>query len=525
MSTESRISASVLAADRKKIAMNGIGKRFFATLALDEVDFTCESGQVHALVGLNGAGKSTLMKVLGGVIQADEGRITLNDTPVKINSPSDAASLGISMIHQEYSLINELTVAGNIFLGRELKRAKTPFINKSAMAKRVREELQRFGLSINPKASVGELNSGEKQIVEIIRSLMSDSWLIVMDEPTSALSEEDKDRLFTFIRHMKSEGISIIYISHHMPEIFGIADRVTVMRDGRIVLSAAVEDTSESQVIEAMTGKELEDFVKPHKQIDDEVLLSLDRLGRSRFFTDISFRVHKGEIVVLTGLRGCGGAELLKAVFGLGGDYTGEIRYRDQVLPQRRGPAEAIEAGMGLVTENRDKNGILAPLSIRDNIALPFLEKCTSGGLIAGKRINQRVANAVSATSTKMASADQEIRFLSGGNKQKICFSRWLDSDLKLLLLMEPTRGIDVHAKADIYRIIETLAESGVGILILSYEIDEVMMLADRVITLYHGRVAGEYTYPDFDRQKMLSDVAGAAETAGAATRQPIAGG
>jgi ribose transport system ATP-binding protein len=528
MSTDSRINASNPAAsvaDHKKIDMSGIEKRFFATLALDKIDFTCMSGEVHALVGLNGAGKSTLMKVLGGVIQADEGRITLNDAPVKISSPSDAAALGISMIHQEYSLINELTVAGNIFLGRELKRAKTPFINKSAMAKRVRAELQRFGLSINPTASVRELNSGEKQIVEIIRSLMSDSWLIVMDEPTSALSEEDKERLFTFIRRMKSEGISIIYISHHMPEIFGIADRVTVMRDGRIVLSAVVKETSESEVIEAMTGKELENFIKPQKQIDDQVLLSIERLSRSRFYSDVSFNVRKSEIVVLTGLRGCGGAELLKAVFGLDGEYSGEIRYQNQVLQQRRGPAEAIRAGMGLVTENRDKNGILAPLSIRDNIALPFLEKCTSGGLIVSKRINQRVANAVNATSTKMASADQEIRFLSGGNKQKICFSRWLDSDLKLLILMEPTRGIDVHAKADIYRIIETLAENGVGILILSYEIDEVMMLADRVITLYHGRVAGEYTHAEFDRQKMLSDVAGASESISATTSQPIAGG
>jgi len=494
----------------KRISMSGIEKSFFATRALDKVDFYCEAGQVHALVGLNGAGKSTLMKVLGGVIQADAGEVALNDEAVNINNPADASALGISMIHQEFSLINELTVAGNIFLGHELRHGPTPFLNKSAMADRVREELKRFGLSLNPTEAVRELNSGEKQIVEIIRALMSDSWLIVMDEPTSALSEQDKETLFEFIRRMKSEGISIIYISHHMPEIFGIADRVTVMRDGKIVLSEQVAAISEAQVIEAMTGKELDNFVKPQKQNSDEALLSLRGLSKSPDYNNIEFDVHRGEIVVLTGLRGCGGAELVKSIFGLDADYTGEVHYRNRMLSPGRGPAKSIRDGMGFVTENRDKNGILAPLSIRDNIALPFLEKCVNVGVIDNFRVTQRVNSAVNATSTKMASAAQEIRFLSGGNKQKICFSRWLDADLQLLLLLEPTRGIDVHAKADIYRIIETMASEGVGVLLLSYEIDEVMLLADRVITLYQGLIVGHYGLPDFDRQKILADIAGA---------------
>lgn len=517
MSPSQVLDDSVAGNQHKRIHMRGVGKRFFATQALDNIDFSCITGQVHALVGLNGAGKSTLMKVLGGVIQADEGSIMLNDVPVEISSPAVADSLGISMIHQEYSLINELTVAGNIFLGRELRRAGTPLLNKPAMEKLVREELQRFDLSINPKEAVRELNSGEKQIVEIIRALMSNSWLIVMDEPTSALSEDDKGRLFDFIARMKSEGICIIYISHHMPEIFGIADHVTVMRDGNIVLSESIEDTAESRVIEAMTGKGLENFVKPHKALTGENLLSINHLTKPRFYEDVNLDVHRGEIVVLTGLRGCGGAELIKAVFGLDKDYSGQIMYRDQMLPPTRDPADSIRDGIGLVTENRDKNGILASLSIRDNIALPFLKKCSKGGLIDTSAIDKRVTAAVNATSTKMASADQEIRYLSGGNKQKVCFSRWLDTDLQLLMLLEPTRGIDVHAKADIYRIIETMAANGVGILVLSYEIDEVMMLADRVLTLYDGRLVGEYAYPDFNKQTMLADIAGATENS---TRQ-----
>jgi len=495
----------------RSIDMRGIGKSFFATRALDNVDFSCRSGEVHALVGLNGAGKSTLMKVLGGVISADQGTIEIDSQPVEINSPSDATAHGISMIHQELSLINELTVWGNIFLGREIRKGRTPFLDKAEMARRVKEQLDRFELHIDPYKAVRELDSGEKQIVEIIRSLMSDSWLVVMDEPTSALSEEDKQRLFLFIERMKSEGISIIYISHHMPEIFGIAERVTVMRDGKIVHSSLTAESSEQSVIHAMTGQELENFVKPHKDLSTDVLLSVENLSKTEVFDGVSFSIHRGEIVVLTGLRGCGAPELAKAVFGLDSDYTGDIRYRGKVLHPGRGPAASVRDGMGLVTENRDKNGILGPLSVRDNIALPFLEKSVRTGLIDAGSINRVVDDAIRQTSTKASSPDQEIRFLSGGNKQKICFSRWLDDEIELLLLLEPTRGIDVHAKADIYRIIERLAERGVGILILSYEVDEVTMLADRVITMYHGKEIGEYTYPDLDKQRILADVAGAA--------------
>lgn len=495
-----------------RIDMKGIGKSFFATRALDNVNFTCVAGEVHALVGLNGAGKSTLMKVLGGVYQMDEGVIEKNGQPIEIAVPADAGKAGISMIHQELSLINELTVAGNIFLGRELKRGVTPFLDKREMARLVKEQLDRFGLTLDPNKPVRELNSGEKQIVEIIRALMSNSWLIVMDEPTSALSEEDKDRLFEFIRRMKAEGIAIIYISHHMPEIFGIAEQVTVMRDGVIVLSERTGETTEDLVIKSMTGEELEHFVKPHKEINGEAILSVDTLCKPGAYDNISLDVRPGEIVVMTGLRGCGAPELAKAIFGLDSDYEGNVTYRDALLKPGRGPAVAVKEGMGLVTENRDKNGIMPPLSVRDNIALPFLDKAVRGGILDADHIDNVVTKAIRDTSTKTSSPDQEIRFLSGGNKQKICFSRWLDEDLELLILLEPTRGIDVHAKADIYRIIEDLAERGVGILILSYEIDEVIMLADRVLTMYQGQSVSEYSYPNFEKDQMLADMAGAGQ-------------
>lgn len=495
---------------KKQISMKGIGKSFFETRALNNVDFSCKGGEVHALVGLNGAGKSTLMKVLGGIYQQDEGEIFIDGNNVKINQPSDANKLGISMIHQEYSLINELSIARNIFLGRELKFNHSPFLNKAKMSDLVAKELKRFGLDLNPNTIVSELNSGEKQIVEIIRSVMSNSWLIVMDEPTSALSEEDKKRLFTFIERMTDEGISIIYISHHMPEIFSISNEITVMQDGKVVLSEKITDTTEDAVIHAMTGKELESFVKPEKNINDHILLSLNNLSLGETYSNISFDVHKGEIVVLTGLRGCGGPELANAIFGLDSRYLGNIFYKNKKIKPGRGASNSIADGIGLVTENRDKNGIFSSLSVADNIALPFVNKCTKNGIVNSTLLDLRINKAIQKTSTKTASPEQEIRFLSGGNKQKICFSRWLDDGLELLILLEPTRGIDVHAKADIYRIIEELAEEGVGILILSYEIDEVLMLADRVITLYCGQEIAQYHYPHFEKGKMLSDMSGA---------------
>ncbi|MDG4674942.1 sugar ABC transporter ATP-binding protein [Shinella sp. 838] len=492
-----------------RIDMKGIGKSFFETRALEGVDFSCLAGEVHALVGLNGAGKSTLMKVLGGVIQGDQGTIEFNGKSIEIAQPAAATEIGISMIHQEYSLINELSVTANIFLGREIRRGKSPVLDKGEMKRQVRAQLERFGIALNPDLPIRELNSGEKQIVEIIRALMSNSWLIVMDEPTSALSEGDKERLFRFIHRMKSEGISIVYISHHMPEIFSIADRVTVMRDGRIVLSEPTGATREATVIQAMTGKELEHFEKPHKDNLGDLLLSVRGLNKPGAFDDVSFDLMRGEILVMTGLRGCGAPEIAKCIYGLDADYSGDVAYNGRGLRPGRGPATAVSDGMGLVTENRDRNGILPILSVRDNIALPFLEKCARLGLINASGVESLVNRAIRETSTKTASPDQEIRFLSGGNKQKICFSRWLDNDLELLILLEPTRGIDVHAKADIYRIIERLAKNGVGILILSYEIDEVIILADRVLTFYQGRRIGEYRHPHFDKQRMLGDMAG----------------
>jgi ribose transport system ATP-binding protein len=501
----------------KSVEMTGISKSFFGTHALRNVDFSCHAGEVHALVGLNGAGKSTLMKILGGVYTRDEGEVVVAGEPVTFHSPADAGHAGIAMIHQEYSLIAELSVTRNIFLGREMRRKGTPFLDKGAMDAKVHEQLERFGLDVDPRRPVRELNSGQRQVAEIVRALMSNAWLIVMDEPTSALSEEDKKKLFDFINRMKAEGIAIIYISHHMPEIFEIAERVTVMRDGGVVLSESTSEAALSDVINAMTGDELDHFVKPEKLVRDEKVLEVKGLTRGEAYKDVTFSIAAGEIVAMTGLRGCGGPEIARALFGLDADYEGSIAYYGKELKPGFGPRYAIRNGIGYVSENRDTDGILPPMAVSHNISLPFLQKRSKLGVIDDRATALVVDRAIKQTTTKLTSPKQEIRFLSGGNKQKVCFSRWLEDDVQFLILLEPTRGIDVHAKADVYRIIEEMAERGAGILIMSYEVDEVMLVADKVLTLYQGDVAGQYDRSGMNKTQILADMAGAAEVANGA--------
>ena len=504
--------ARTSARNERSVEMTGISKSFFGTHALRDVDFTCNAGEVHALVGLNGAGKSTLMKILGGVYTRDEGEVVVAGKSVHFHSPADAGEAGIAMIHQEYSLIPELSVTRNIFLGREVRRKGTPFLDKKAMDAKVHEQLERFDLDVDPRRPVRELNSGQRQVAEIVRALMSNAWLIVMDEPTSALSEEDKLKLFDFINRMKDEGIAIIYISHHMPEIFSIADRVTVMRDGEVVLSESTTEAIESDVINAMTGDELDQFVKPEKLVRDEKVLEVTGLTKGAHYKDVTFSIAAGEIVAMTGLRGCGGPEIARAVFGLDADYEGAIAYHGKELKPGFGPRYAIRNGIGYVSENRDTDGILPPMAVSHNISLPFLQKRSRIGIIDDRATAQVVDRAIKQTTTKLASPSQEIRFLSGGNKQKVCFSRWLEDDIELLILLEPTRGIDVHAKADIYRIIEEMADRGAGILIMTYEVDEVMLVADKVLTLYQGDVVGQYDRSAMNRVTILADMAGASE-------------
>ncbi len=491
------------------IKMEGISKHFFSTQALNNVDFECRSGEVHALVGLNGAGKSTLINVLGGVHIKDEGQITLNGKPIDIANPIEARTHGISIIHQEYSLINELSISRNIFLGRELYKGRSPFLDYKEMDRQVNVLLEKFELCLSPNMLVNELNSGQKQFIEIIRSLMTDSWLIVMDEPTSALSEKDKEKLFDFIERLKAENIGIIYISHHMPEIFGIADEVTVMRDGRRIDTYKISETSESVVVKSMIGEDLKDFIKPEKHHIGEEIITVEDMNLGERLKDVNFSIRKGEILVMTGLRGSGIEEIANAVYGLEPGAIGKVFYKGEELSLRKGPEYKLRKRIGFVSANRDKDGILHPQSVKDNISLPTIKKLTKFGYIDLTREIQLAEKGIRETTLKTESYDTQIKFLSGGNKQKACFARWLDNDVDFLMLLEPTRGVDVHAKAEIYRVIEELSEKGLTVLIVSYEIDEVMMCADRVIVMFDGEKVLECGQEELERGKILAAIAG----------------
>ncbi|MDC7227232.1 MAG: sugar ABC transporter ATP-binding protein [Spirochaetales bacterium] len=491
------------------IKMEGISKSFFSTQALKNVDFECRSGEVHALVGLNGAGKSTLINVLGGVHIKDEGNITLNGESVNITNPIEAREHGISIIHQEYSLINELSISRNIFLGREIHKGNSPFLDYKEMDRQVNELLEKFDLCLSPNMLVNELNSGQKQFIEIIRSLMTDAWLIVMDEPTSALSEKDKEKLFEFIERLRNENIGIIYISHHMPEIFGVADEVTVMRDGQRIETFAIKDTTEAAVVKSMIGEDLKDFIKPEKHhIGDEILKVKD-LNLGEQVRDVNFSIRKGEILVLTGLRGSGIEETAKAIYGLEPEASGEITYKGEALPLKKGPRFKLNKRIGFVSANRDKDGILHPQSVKDNISLPTIKKLSRFGYIDLAREIKLSEQGIKETTLKTESYNTQIKFLSGGNKQKAVFARWLDNDVDFLMLLEPTRGVDVHAKAEIYRVIEELSEKGLTVMIVSYEIDEVLMCADRVLVMFDGKNVLECGQGEIEKEKILAGIAG----------------
>ena len=439
----------------------------------------------------------------------DEGTIKLNDKPIDISNPIEARNHGISIIHQEYSLINELSISRNIFLGREIHKGSSPFLDYKEMDRQVNELLEKFDLCLSPNMLVNELNSGQKQFIEIIRSLMTDAWLIVMDEPTSALSEKDKEKLFEFIERLRQENIGIIYISHHMPEIFGIADEVTVMRDGRRIDTYTIKDTTEAAVVKSMIGEDLKDFIKPEKHHIGSELLRVENLNLGEQLQNVNFSIKKGEILVMTGLRGSGIEETAKAIYGLEPEASGSITYKGEALPLKKGPRYKLEKRIGFVSANRDKDGILHPQSVKDNISLPTIKKLTKFGYIDQDREIKLAEEGIRETTLKTESYDTQIKFLSGGNKQKAVFARWLDDDVDFLMLLEPTRGVDVHAKAEIYRVIEELSEKGLTVLIVSYEIDEVMMCADRVVVMFDGKKVLECGQGEIEREKILAGIAG----------------
>ncbi len=475
--------------------MTSISKTFPGVQALKDVELTVERGEILALVGENGAGKSTLMRILSGVFLPDDGagEIVWDGRPVTIHSPHDAQELGISMIHQELALIPYLDVGKNIFLGREPQGAIPGSINFGKLYVQAREQLDRLGLDVNPRTQVNHLPLAQQQMVEVAKALSLEAKLLVMDEPTSSLTEREVETLFDQMRNLREQGVSIVFISHRMEEIFAIADRVTVLRDGELVGSEPIGDLTEEKIIRMMVGREVTNiYERIEREGSSDPVLEVEGLTSHGAIEDISFKLYRGEILGLAGLVGAGRTELAETIFGARPDHAGTVLLEGTPIKIQR-PAQAIQQGIGFVPEDRKAQGLFLRMGVNVNIVMSLLNRLTALGLIAQNRVESISADLVQRLDIRTPALTQRVRNLSGGNQQKVVIAKWLTLEPRILILDEPTRGIDVGAKAEIHRLINELAQRGMSILMISSELPEVLGVSDRVLVMHEGRLTGEF--------------------------------
>ena len=479
--------------DPVAVRMTGITKSFTGIRVLHGVDFDLRKGEVHALVGGNGAGKSTLMKILQGVYTTDEGQIAVDGNPVEIRSPHDARALGIGMIFQEFSLIPTLTVAQNIFLGRE-PRGSGGLIDDRASARRARELFAEMEEEIDPNARMLDLGTGYWQLTEIAKALAQDARVLIMDEPTSSLTATEAHSLFALVQRLRERGISIIYISHRMDEIFRITDRITVLRDGRRVLTDDTAALTMNQVIDAIVGKTMEQaFEWQERSVDRSVapLLQVRNLSAGKRVQDVSFDLYPGEILGLAGLMGSGRTELARAIFGIDRVDKGQILIRGEPTDIRN-PEDAITAGVSLVPEDRRIQGLVLDHSVKNNLLLPQLDRLDRAGILDDRRGDRMAGSIVEDLRIKTGSIGTTVRLLSGGNQQKVVIGKWLATEPDILILDEPTAGVDIQAKTEILGVIRALADRGKGIIVISSELVELLAVSDRLLVLRDGHVVRE---------------------------------
>lgn len=493
--------------ERPIIKLENISKSFFGVTVLKDVKFEVFPGQVNALVGGNGAGKSTLMKILTGVYTKDSGTIWFNGKETTFNNYKDAFQHGIAMIFQEMSSVPTLTVTENIFLNNELLK-KNRFLDRPAMRKKAVELLDRLGVDINPDAVVGELTVGEKQMVEIVKALSSDARILVMDEPTASLSAKEVDKLFQIVENLKKQGIAIIYISHRMNEILSIADKVTVLRDGRIVGELDNQDLKVEAIISYMMGDRggtSFEWMPPEKEISDQVVLNVEHLDINERVRDISFNLHKGEVIGFAGLLSSGRTEILETLFGIRKPRGGLIRIDGKPVPVRS-VQDAIRSGFGLVPEDRRTQGLVLIHSVKQNLILPILKKMQKGLFLNKKKINETADFSIKELSVKTDSPNKMINLLSGGNQQKIVISKWLRSDMKILLLDEPTAGVDIGSKKELIATVRKFTDQGNAAIFVSSELQEMMAVCDRIYVLQRGKIINELRHDEIDSEEVLQN-------------------
>ena len=492
------------------LEMRSITKRFPGVVALDKVDFELERGEVHVLLGENGAGKSTLVKMLAGAYRPDEGEILLDGEAASISSATDAQKLGISTIYQEFNLVPQFTVAENIFLGRQPRRFG--FVDRRKMREEARKLLDRMKVLVDPDALVSNLGVAQRQMVEIAKALSLNARILIMDEPTASLSGQEVERLFEIVRGLKEEEVAMIFISHHLEEVSEIGDRVTVLRDGKVV-DRVPASTKHSELVRMMVGRSVEAQFPRRRPEVGEVLLEVKNLSREGVLEDVSFSLRAGEVVGVAGIVGAGRTELARAIFGADPGDAGEVWVEGRRM-ERGDPREAKRRGMGFVTEDRQGQGIVPPLSVAENLGLASLERNTHVGLVSRREQRKQARKMIEDLNIRTPGPEQEIRYLSGGNQQKAVIGKWLLADSKVLIMDEPTRGIDVGAKVEIYELMNELTENGAGILMISSDLPEVLGMSDRILVMSGGRITGELSVEEANGENVMELATQGSETA-----------
>ncbi|MCD5364286.1 sugar ABC transporter ATP-binding protein [Chromobacterium aquaticum] len=494
-----------------KVSMRGICKAFGPVKVLEAVDFSVRGGEVHALMGENGAGKSTLMKILSGVYQADAGEIRINDQVVTIRSTRDAEAHGIAIIHQELNLIPQLSVMENLFLGREREHSRCGVINRASMRREASQILQQLGAGqIDPEQEAGQLSIGRQQMVEIAKALSLNAKLLIMDEPTAALTEREIEALFAFMEQLKQRGVAIVYVSHRMEEIFRVCDKISILRDGCFVGERQIAATDFDEVVRLMVGREIGDRFPKRDVAPGAVRLQVEALADDGRIEGIAFDARAGEVLGVAGLMGAGRSEILNVLFGVKPRRRGSVRL-DGVELNIRQPGDAIAAGIAYVTEDRKSQGLVLGMSLRENASLVHLRRHARLGVINGRSEREEAGRLIEQLRIRTRDAELDVKSLSGGNQQKVVFAKWLAESPKVLLLDEPTRGVDVGGKAEIYHIINQLAAAGVAIVMVSSELPEVMAMSDRILVIHEGRQAGLFDACAVSQEDIMAAAAGAA--------------
>lgn len=483
-----------------------VNKSFSGVKVLEGVSFQLRPGEVHALMGENGAGKSTLMKILMGIYKADSGHIHMKGEEVHITGPHDAIAKGISMIHQELNPVLDMEVSENIFIGREILKKGYEglrIVDKASMRREAGKLFREMAVDIEPSALMRQLSVAQMQLVEIVKAISLSSEIIIMDEPTSAITDREVDVLFRQIQKLKEQGVAIIYISHKMDEIFRIADRITVLRDGQLVGSDSIGQMSRERLIKMMVGREISEVFPKVNVTPGEILLEVRNIQMGKKVRDVSFDLRAGEVLGIAGLVGAGRSELVECIFGVRGRHNGSIRIKGADVHIRH-PKDAVKAGMALITEDRKSTGLNLKASIEENITIVHIDSLASLGVIDRKQEAELAEVYMEKLRVKAFSRKAPVISLSGGNQQKVVLAKWLLTEPDIIIFDEPTRGIDVGAKRDIYILIGELAKSGKGIVVISSELPEVMGISDRILVMCEGRVTGEIQRSEFSQEAIM---------------------